>query len=145
MLVLMTIPQAPILTGWLETCLETCQVAALTTTLEKRKPNLRESKSVTMHGKSCLIFAPAGHLIYIVLDRNQTWPLLQIDILSFSSKGVCCIAIFKKLIRHIGEKQWFCLQNMQKWERPRENCLPTRDVLIFFSTPTFMTNCLSRI
>ena len=117
---LLTISQAPVPTG----CLREGQVTTAHGFMLKMNPNLRESKSFIMGSKHALPLPQKGDLIYIILESNQNWPSLQKEILSFSSKAVCCITFLKKIVCNKGI-QCFCLQVMKKCERPMENCFPT--------------------
>lgn len=71
-----------------------------------------------------MLFAPEGDIILTTLDNKATCALLLWVTLSPSSEAVHYLYIFEKTAwKNSG--QCFCSQDMEKHERPMENCLPT--------------------
>lgn len=73
------------------------------------------------------------HVIFIMLKSKQTSPMLQRETLPLSSKAVVCANILEKIIWSKGS-HGFCLQDVQKHERPTANHLPIAATFDFFST-----------
>lgn len=63
-------------------------------------------------------------ITFITLDNKETHPLLLRKPLSLSSKGIFPILTSLKRVWN-KESQCLCLQDIQKHERPKENCHPT--------------------
>lgn len=93
--------------------------------IKLKNPKFRKSQCYIMGCKqTCPFFVPEEELLFIKLISTQTCHLLWRETLPVSSKADCYINIFERQTR---TKPCHCLcsQDMQKYERPMENCLPT--------------------
>lgn len=84
------------------------------------------------------VFTLKIDLFSIIQDSKQTFPFLWWETPSLLSKAFCFTSILQKIVWK-SDRKCLCLQIMEKWKRPMENCLPV--ISTSFSAPFwFLSN-----
>ena len=88
-----------------------------------KDPEMRKLLSCLRKYKpTYLIFSTQADIIFFFLDSKQTCRLSCREIISLFSKAACYMDILEKIVK---SWEYFCLDYIQKHNRPMESCVST--------------------